>query len=248
MCTVSYLPLPNGELLLTSSRDEKTARPSARFPVSRIINDQTVYFPQDPQGHGSWIATARKSDSALTTVCLLNGGFFAHKPRPPYRHSRGLVVLDVFHYSSATNWLANYDFQNLEPFTLIIVQSGRLWEVRWDGQTVYSRQPDPTKPAIWSSVTLYWPAIVARRETWFQTWLRQQVNFTVAGIRQFHKQAGAGDNANGMLMNRGNGLQTVSLTTIRHGAATSAIFYEDLITSQLSYRQLTTAHEHSYAY
>jgi hypothetical protein len=248
MCTVSYLPLPNGEFLLTSSRDEKTARPSARFPVSRIINDHTVYFPQDPQGHGSWIATSRKSGAIHTTVCLLNGGFFAHTPRPPYRHSRGLVVLDVFRYVSVANWLARYDFHNLEPFTLIVVQSGKLWEVRWDGQTVYSRKPNPTRPAIWSSVTLYWPAIVARREAWFQNWLRHPSHFTVSGIRQFHKQAGAGDASGALLMNRGDGLQTVSLTTIRHGANTSEIFYEDLLTAQLSYRQLTTAHELTYAY
>lgn len=248
MCTASYLPLAKGEYLITASRDEKTARLSARFPVKATLNGQTVYFPQDPQGHGSWIATAHEPGFMPTTVCLLNGAFQAHTARPPYRHSRGLVVLEVFRYASPGEWLAGFNFENLEPFTLLILQPGQLWEVRWDGKTAHSRQPDPAQPAIWSSSTLYTPPVVARREAWFQTWLRQQTQFTVAGIRQFHKQAGRDDPQNAVLMNRGNGMQTLSLTTVRHHPDHTEIFYEDLTTSRFLHHQLTPSHELRYTH
>ena len=259
MCTVTYLPLPRAGFLLTSSRDEKTIRPTAAFPVTYTLGNQTVCFPKDPQSAGTWVAA-----SSRLTVCLLNGAFRAHEPRAPYRHSRGLVVLSVFDYPSPAAWFATYNFTGIEPFTLVIVQSGsdqgesylghqhveRLWEVRWDGQTPHIRQLNPQLPQIWSSVTLYSDEIIARRQHWFGEWLRQHPNgaVTVNDIRSFHKQAGAGDNANAVQMNRGNGMQTVSLTTIQHDGTHASMCYEDLLKNTTGHQQLSTTHEHVFAH
>ena len=260
MCTVTYLPLSHGGFLLTSSRDEQTARPAAQFPAVRTRAEQPVYFPQDPQSSGTWIAA-----SSELTVCLLNGAFRAHKPQPPYRHSRGLVVLSVFEYPTPADWLADYNFDNLEPFTLVIVQSKpgeplpnqtgthpveTLREVRWDGRVTYSRMLDPQKPALWSSATLYADAVAARRQQWFRDWLQQQLpgEFTQQTIRDFHKRAGAGDTENAVRMSRSNGLQTVSLTTIQHDSTQTSMCYEDFLTNTVRHQQLSTADEHNFAY
>lgn len=260
MCTVTYLPLSTAGFLLTTSRDEKVTRPAAAFPVTYTSNNQVVCFPKDPQSAGTWVAA-----SSRLTVCLLNGAFRAHKPRAPYRHSRGLVVLAVFDYPSPADWLTHYNFIGIEPFTLIIVQSGddergltpfghhqvgRLWEVRWDGQTAHIRQHSPQHPQIWSSATLYTDDVIARRQQWFSNWLGQQPAgaFTVAAIRDFHKQAGAGDDLNAVQMNRGNGMQTISLTTVQHEASRASMCYEDLLTNTTLHQQLSTTHEHAFAH
>lgn len=259
MCTVTYLPLSHGGFLLTSSRDEQITRSAALFPAVRTRAEQIVYFPEDPQSSGTWIAA-----SSQLTVCLLNGAFRAHKPQPPYRHSRGLVALSVFDYPSPADWLADHNFDKLEPFTLVIVQSQqviqspgqtgtypaeKLWEIRWDGQATYNRILDPQMPAIWSSATLYTDAVVARRQQWFSDWLRQQPGaFTRQAIRNFHKQAGAGDTENAVRMSRGNGLQTVSLTTIQHDSTQASMYYEDFLTNMVHNQQLTTANEYDLAH
>jgi hypothetical protein len=259
MCTVTYLPLSHGGFLLTSSRDEQTARPAALFPAICTRADQTIYFPQDPQSSGTWIAA-----SSELTVCLLNGAFRAHKPKPPYRHSRGLVVLSVFDYPSLADWLTDYSFDNLEPFTLVIVQSKpgeplpsltgtnpveKLREIRWDGQSTHSRVLDPQTPALWSSATLYADAVAARRQQWFSDWIRQQLPgaFTRQTIQNFHKQAGAGDADNAVRMSRSNGLQTVSLTTIQHDSTQASMCYEDFLTNTVRHQQLSATYEHNFA-
>lgn len=260
MCTVTYLPLSHGGFLLTSSRDEQATRPAALFRAVRTRAEKTIYFPQDPQSAGTWIAA-----SSELTVCLLNGAFRAHKLQSPYRHSRGLVALSVFDYPSPADWLTGYNFDNLEPFTLVIVQSKqtghqpnqtgthpveKLWEIRWDGRVTYSRILDTQIPAIWSSATLYADAVVARRHQWFSDWLRQQLpgEFTRQAIRNFHKHAGAGDTENAVRMSRNNGLQTVSLTTIQHDGTQASMCYEDFLTNTVRHQQLTTAYEHDLAH
>src|SRR4051812_35703302 len=120
MCTVTYLPTHQNGFILTHSRDEKAIRKPALSPQAVIIGGQEVYFPQDPQGKGTWIAT-----SAYTTLCLLNGAYIAHEPQPPYKHSRGLVLLHFFDYASIDNFIALYDFDGIEPFTLIMVEEER---------------------------------------------------------------------------------------------------------------------------
>lgn len=260
MCTVTYLPQPNSGFLLTSSRDEKTVRPAAVFPVVDRSAYHSICFPKDPQSAGTWVAA-----STRLTVCLLNGAFRAHVPRAPYRHSRGLVVLSVFDYQSPADWFAAYNFMGLEPFTLIIVQSEcnqqrdrqsyalpveRLWEVRWDGQTPHLHQLNPQLPQIWSSATLYSDEVIARRQQWFRNWLVQQPTdgFTVSAIRYFHKRAGAGDTINSVLMNRGNGMQTISLTTVQQNSYKASMYYEDLLTDTIRHQQLSPTNEHVLAH
>ncbi len=133
MCTATYLPFRPQGYVLTHSRDEQAARPAALPPQLVTINDQVVAFPRDPQGQGTWIAT-----NAQTTVCLLNGAFAPHQRKERYKHSRGMVPLHFFEYPSIEEFYTTYDFQDIEPFTLLCAEIGRLTELRWDGENLYT--------------------------------------------------------------------------------------------------------------
>lgn len=233
MCTVSYLPFQNG-FILTSSRDEKITRPAAKRSDSIIYHDQEITFPRDPLGHGSWIATSSKR-----TVCLLNGAFKAHIPEPPYKHSRGLVVLHAFKYPTIKKFASEYDFRGLEPFTLLLIENGKLFVLRWTGSGLFKTEKDASQPYIWSSATLYPPEIIARRELWFSLWLNSASQQSLEGIRTFHKTAGDGDPENAVCMRRAGQYATVSLTSVIRAGEQVEMIYEDLINCELTHKKLS---------
>jgi hypothetical protein len=223
MCTVSYLPGQNG-FILTSSRDEKITRPAARLSEPIVIHDQEVTFPKDPQGQGTWIAS-----SNTRTACLLNGAFKNHQPKPPYKHSRGLVVLHAFDYFTIQSFANHYDFSGLEPFTLLLVEIGELLVLRWDGSELFIAEKDPSRKHIWSSATLYNPDIIAKREKWFSDWITTTDELSLDSVRKFHLTAGDGDTENAVRMHRDNLYATVSLTSVVRLGTHMEMIYEDLI-------------------
>lgn len=239
MCTATYVPLSPTGFILTHSRDEKAIRPAALLPTAVQIGDFRVTFPRDPQGHGTWIAA-----SAEMTVCLLNGGFVPHLPQPPYRHSRGLVPLHVFTYSSIQAFADAYDFTGIEPFTLLALESDRLTELRWTGRRLFIHDKDPNRPHIWSSVTLYTPEVIEKRETWFRNWQVSHPNPSVADIRAFHQFTGDGDRENALRMNRNNELFTVSLTSVVHRPDQTEMIYQDFVQQLVRHVPI---HESAYA-
>lgn len=233
MCTVSYLPFQNG-FILTSSRDEKTTRPPAILSDPIIYYDQELTFPKDPLGQGSWIATSK-----TRTVCLLNGAFTAHVPKPPYKHSRGLVVLHAFEYLTTNNFASEYDFRGLEPFTLLLIEAGQLLVLRWTGIQLFKIEKDAFQPHIWSSATLYLPEIIEQRQLWFSQWLHSASTQSLESIRNFHKTAGDGDPENAIRMRRASQYATVSLTSVIRTGDEIEMIYEDLIHSELRSKKLT---------
>jgi len=240
MCTATYLPLGTNQFVLTHSRDEKAIRPAAYPPRVFSVGGQSVTFPQDPQGSGTWIAT-----SATLTACLLNGAFVAHKPQPPYKHSRGLVVLDAFDYVSIDAFIHHHSFVGIEPFTLLLAETGRLTELRWTGNRLAVTEKDPRKPHIWSSVTLYSNEMIQQREGWFSQWCRQTSPWSMEAIRQFHRVGGDGNPHHSLRMNRQNQYYTVSLTSVLHNGLLPQLYYEDLqphAPSTLPTYQPTTYH------
>jgi hypothetical protein len=214
MCTVTYLPLGGQTFVLTSSRDEHPGRPTSARPQRQRLGEHTVLFPRDGQAGGTWIAA-----SARATLCLLNGACTAHPSRPPYRHSRGLVILHYFSYASTDAFSRHYPTEGLEPFTLVVRDGGGLWELRWDGTGRLTRSLDPHAPHLWASATLYEPAAVQKRQQWFSQWLAACPAPDPVAIRHFHRTAGDGDPRNDLLMRREN-VRTVSLTSVmqREGA------------------------------
>ncbi|GAA0537520.1 NRDE family protein [Chitinophaga japonensis] len=222
MCTVTFIPTAAGAYL-TSNRDERPDRGQALHPEQYNVNGHMLLYPKDPEAGGTWIALKDNGDAAV----LLNGAFIKHLHRPPYRRSRGLVLLDVIAETNPGRQFSAMDLEGIAPFTLVLVQQGRLWECRWDGFKKYSLALDARRPYIWSSATLYddWAAL--ERKRWFTDWLQEH---EVSGehILRFHQYAGNGDARNSLVMNRDNQVRTVSITSVYTGREGLRMQYRDL--------------------
>ena len=101
MCTVTYLPLPNNNFLLTSNRDVSVNRKPASFPITMETSNGKIIFPKDGEANGTWIGSNEKN----RTVVLLNGGFENHISNPPYDKSRGLIVREILETTDFWNYL-----------------------------------------------------------------------------------------------------------------------------------------------
>ena len=209
MCTVTFVPA-GGRLFITHNRDERSLRSRAIAPGEYRVGRHTLLFPRDTQAGGTWIAVNANGAAAV----LLNGAFAKHSSQPPYRKSRGLVLLDIIASGDAVDSWQCIDLRGIEPFTVLLWSNGRLYEGRWDGERKDSRLPDATRAHSWSSVTLYDEAVRARREQWFARWRQQYPQPLQEDIWQYHLQGGEGDAHNDLCMDRGNGMLTVSVTSL----------------------------------
>jgi hypothetical protein len=235
MCTVTYIPDHGHRYILTSSRDEQTTRPTASSPAIKKYTDYKLLFPRDPKGGGTWIAVSNKGK----TACLFNGAFKAHIPTPPYKHSRGLIVLDFFKFSSAQSFRKQYDLNKIEPFTLIIAGINSLEEFTWDGHKTYLTQHDSRAPRIWSSVTLYSPEIVRMRQSWFGKWETKHPRPSQSDVIDFHLTGGNGDKTIDILMERRYlSLKTVSITSVKASENETKMKYLDLLNNSTQVNKL----------
>ncbi|HEV3224386.1 MAG TPA: NRDE family protein [Puia sp.] len=223
MCTVTFIPSGN-HFFFTSNRDEYAVRPIAVFPEQHKIGGQRLLFPLDPQGGGSWIAVHQSGNTAV----LLNGATKAHLSEPPYRKSRGLILLDIITNNVPVKTFEDLDFDRIEPFTIILFEDKNLYSCKWNGRSKRIELLNRFMPRIWSSVTLYGPDIIIKREKWFTKWIAENPHPSAADIIRFHLQGGDGDPDNDIHMNRGGKLFTNSISCIRHSEESAAFRYLDL--------------------
>lgn len=225
MCTVTFLPLGD-TIVFTSNRDEALSKPLAFAPALSEINGKKILFPKDPRAGGTWFACA--ADSAIAV--LLNGAFTRHIPTGNYRRSRGLVLLDIIAAVDPFAEIHAYDFTGIEPFTLILFRPGHVMlEFRWDGSSRYYKDLDQAQPYIYSSATLYEPAIIHQREEWFREFLKNGEVKTPQSIIAFHSSAGRADAQNGLVMSRGELLKTQCITQAVMTAGAIDLYHHDLI-------------------
>src|SRR3954447_19258865 len=128
MCTVTFIPLKD-RVILTSNRDEKYSRKQALPPQQFYFNGGTIIYPQDADAGGTWVAINEDGNAAV----LLNGAFVKHTPMPPYKKSRGQVLLEVIQTDRPVRSFVRTDLTHIEPFTLVIIDNKGLYECRWDG-------------------------------------------------------------------------------------------------------------------
>ena len=228
MCTVTFIP-DGDTLIFTSNRDEAVSRPLAFAPAIEILNHKTLLFPKDPRAGGTWFCVAEDG----TIAVLLNGAFARHIPTGNYRKSRGLVLLDIISNESPLLELQNYNFDQIEPFTLLLYLRDRIetsfTEFRWDGESRYFKNIDSTSPCIYSSATLYDPPIIKQREEWFSEFLKNGQEKTPRSVRDFHHTAGRGDSTNGLVMSRGEFLKTQCITQAVVSRRDIELYHHDLI-------------------
>jgi len=230
MCTLTFVPTSDG-VILTSNRDEHDSRSNTQFPVEREINDKQVVFPQDPKAGGTWIACA--SDQSVAV--LLNGAFQKHKHKPPYRKSRGLVLLDLFKFKTLEGFSDKYDLEGIESFTIVFYKKDKysiLEELRWDGFKKHLAKFDVNQPHIWSSTTLYSPEIILERQHWFAEMLETEKT-SPEHLQHFHEFGGKSDSKNNFKMDRGNGLRTISISQIHIKKQRIEFRYQNIVNNTI---------------
>lgn len=227
MCTVTYLPILNKGYLLTQNRDEKRIRGKAHLPSIHHNDGWAAIYPTDADALGTWIVL-----SHTYSCSLLNGGFTKHHPSPPYRHSRGQIILDLLSYTSISDFISQYNFTGLEPFTLVVVDhvNESLHELVWDNNKLYHQLKNPRQPHLWSSSTLYSSDDKIWRQGVFNRFV-DDGDFTRSTAIAFHKLKH--DEREGFLINRNEELKTVSLTSIVYDANEHSMRYEDLIDHEI---------------
>jgi hypothetical protein len=233
MCTVTFIP-GRDHIYLTSNRDEKHWRQDAIEPNVYEFISGKILFPKDADAGGTWIAAHENGNA----IVFLNGGFVAHQPQPPYRKSRGLILLDLIEGSTPYNSFLAVKLNNIEPFTAVIWDDEHLFECRWDGKEKHNKQLDEKLPHIWSSVTLYDEETIRKRNRWFGEWLNNKSVPAWDEILHFHQFTGDGDSHNDLRMNRHGKVFTVSVTSLHISAQKASMQYVDLKNNRSSEQSL----------
>ncbi len=224
------MPLSSDQFILTSNRDERIARPTSS-PVTEVIGDTDVIFPKDLEAGGTWIAAGNNG----RICCLLNGAFVSHKRKSNYAKSRGKLALEAFEYENIYDFFNHCKLEEVEPFTLIVIETGdemKLIEFRWNSVCKQVRELDIDRPYLWSSATLYNFRTREKREVWFKEWIINSERIDCEKILTFHASAHGDDQANDLIMERENGLQTVSITQLDISSEKFTMVYNDLLTNK----------------
>lgn len=229
MCTVTFIPTVDNQFIFTSNRDEAPNR-SASTLVRANKYGKTLLFPQDTGAHGSWIVI---SDSDQL-VCILNGAFERHDRQPPYRLSRGIMAMEFFEYDDVEHFLKLYQFENIEPFTMIIYDRGRLHEVRWDYSQYHHSEYATDQMKLWASATLYDDVLQEKRQQWFKDWRSNTVEVNQHSILDFHRHGGEGNPLSDVVMNYHEIVKTTSITSILHTDKEMSMRFENLEIIQVS--------------
>jgi uncharacterized protein with NRDE domain len=206
MCTVSFVRV-NDAVIITSNRDEHIHRENAAAPGFHQLQNKKVIFPKDARACGTWFVAGEDG----TVAVLLNGAFKKHIAQPPYRKSRGLILLDLTAADEPHRFFKIIDLDNIEPFTIILHQPGLLHELRWDGNNKHEQELDLNGKYIWSSSTLYTDEVTEHRKNLFDRFVRSNEDITAEAIQKFHATSN-GDEENGFVISRQTGMKTFSIT------------------------------------
>ncbi len=231
MCTVTYLPLKNGDFILTSNRDETPLRKTIS-PKKYLENDVELTYPKDELAGGTWIGTSNHN----RLVCLLNGGFKNHVRNTHYTLSRGVIVKNILSVDNPVNYINNFNFNAIEPFTLILLDWNlsnlEAYELVWDGKTKHFQKLEK-KPRIWSSSTLYTQEMKEQRNIWFSDWLANQQTFLQSEILKLHRQE-IKDSIDFSFKMKRSKVETVSISSIKKNGKKVSFLYQDFISNKIT--------------
>lgn len=223
MCTVSFFYNGGNDFILTSNRDEAIER-ETHPPKIRDVKGVKLLSPQDQIAGGTWIGVSDKS----RLLCLLNGAYEKHTRKPPYRKSRGVIVNDLLLVDDLLETLESYNFDGIEPFTLLILDWSsklKLFEVIWDGEIAYFNKL-PLVPMLWCSSTLYTQEMKKIRNEWFLDFQKEN-DVDAESVFNFHEHYGVGDKNIDLQIDRGM-LKTVSITSVNKSGDDMLMKYKDL--------------------
>lgn len=226
MCTVSFVRT-NGRVIVTSNRDEKVNR-LALPPKRYCRNGKVVLFPKDPKAGGTWFAVSEGG----VVVVLLNGAEEKHEVQPHYGKSRGLITLEICSANDAIQHWEILDLSAVEPFTLVVFENQKLFQLRWNGKMKTQQELSVSEKHIWSSATLYTPEVKALRKKWFEAFTEEHPDPSPDEVLHFH-QATQGENKEfGLVIDRDQVLKTTSVTQAIIESNKVTLGYHDLLQQQ----------------
>jgi uncharacterized protein with NRDE domain len=235
MCTVTYLPLGNNNFILTSNRDETPLRKTIPLETYKE-NGVELTYPKDALAGGTWIGASTKN----RLVCLLNGGFKNHTRNRYYKISRGVIVKKILSTDNGVAYINNFDFTDIEPFTLILIDYHlqlEAYELVWDGIKKHFKKL-AEEPKIWSSSSLYTEEMKVLRKEWFSDWLAKNDVFQQEKIVDFHQNENLGNTEISLKMKRAF-VETVSITSVKKIASNVEMTYLDLRTTKRVQKKLS---------
>lgn len=152
MCILSIFTKDHGDFILTQNRDESIYRPTSPNIETREFYGQKVTSPVDLNSGGTWIYYTSKY-----VVCVLNGGYENHSNRPPYRMSRGLIILELLKFNTIDEFISEINLDEIEPFTMIMIdlESNQKKILVWNGHDKFVENLTEEKLIVRSSSTLY---------------------------------------------------------------------------------------------
>lgn len=230
MCTVSFIRQEN-QIIITSNRDEQVSRKTAIAPKPYLIRQQEIIFPKDPEGGGTWFAI---HPTRCVVVVLLNGAEEAHRSNPPYRRSRGQIVLELITEENSHAAWQTIDLENIEPFTIVLYEQNQLFQLRWNGTHKESKMLNTQQPYIWSSSTLYKKETRGKRQNWFDEFVKKTTDLSSQSILDFHQFTKANDSENGLKINRNNVMKTLSICQVVLVNKNILVSYLDLLNKKMT--------------
>lgn len=225
MCTVTLIASEgsSGDFILTSNRDEAAERQTLP-PNLYTENGVKMLYPKDETAGGTWIGISERS----RLICLLNGGFEDHIRQSNYRKSRGVVVKEILAAVDVDREIKEYNFDNIEPFTVILVEwerSLRFLEFVWDGDQKHIKDLE-LGSHLWSSSPLYDHQMKDLRKTWFREFSKS-LKPSAENLWEFHHTGGIGNKELDLIMDRGF-VKTKSITQVVKENSVIKMIYEDL--------------------
>jgi hypothetical protein len=133
VCTLTVVPLNGSRVRLAFNRDERPTRPAGLAPERRRFGERAAVLPTDPAGGGTWLAV---NDAGLA-LAVLN----VTPESPPTAvgglSSRGAIIPALLACDCPADALdvvgRGLDYREFAPFRLVLVGSGLVAAVRWDG-------------------------------------------------------------------------------------------------------------------
>ncbi len=181
MCILSIVKSEKG-IIITSNRDEQRSRKNSLAPELIELGERKAIIARDAQAQGTWFLT----DTLGRTAILLNGAFESHIPNPPYRESRGIILINLFQEEKFKSAFLFYNLENIEPFQVIYIDPDQAFQCVWDGSQKHLFEIDLSTPNVFFSPTLYAREIQEeKRKHFFKTFSNRE-SFIARTIFEFH--------------------------------------------------------------
>ncbi len=236
MCTLTFVSLGENECVITSNRDEDPGRPTSDSLQLKQQNQNTLMLPVDKTAGGTWIAAS----SAGKVHCLLNGAFKPHEFNPPYKLTRGLVLLESLKHPDLSTFHKSFDFEGIQPFTLVAfdLKHKQTEEIRFTGDELTHTKINSNKPSIWSAAQLYSKENIEFREELFNEFIADSSRVTPDNLLSFHKQENLSDPDKGFIINREEKVKTTSIIQVVLKNGDLKVRFEDLLNSRVDEKRL----------